>query len=145
MQTNANSIKAFNKEKPKMPTQKIHLLSLIAKANYPVTREMLEKWTGWKHNVITARLNELENEEVKIHSNNSSISQITGHEITAYDTFKTPEDRIEAIYKKRKEAQSKLDDLVSDYQEGNVHGHTLEMVKSEKNRLEKYIKKLDRL
>lgn len=142
---NINSAKAFEGEAPKMPTQKETILSYIAKANYPVSREMLANWTGFKHNVITARLHSLVNDEVRLKENPVTISASSGYEVVTYSTFSTPEERIEQIYKFRRNTEKKLNDLINDYQDGVLHGYTLEMVEKEKERLEKYIKKLDRL
>ncbi|WP_462250392.1 hypothetical protein [Ekhidna sp.] len=110
----------------------------------PVTIVEIAEYLNWRPGVVSARISELRDHYVLIkqHGNKKNGKSTT---VCTWVAFKDPDERMEAIYNKRKELKEKIDDLVNDFHNGSLHGYTISMVEQEKHKLQYQLNKIEKL
>ena len=78
-------------------------------------------------NEVTGRINELRDRHVLIRES-GHVKGLKGYE-TTWDTFNTPDDRREAIYRRFRQLTNQIETLESDYHNGNSDLTTLDIKK----------------
>ena len=110
----------------------------------PCSLHDIARTTGLPMSTVTGRMNELKEEHVLIKEIGKRCDHITDGPNALLDLYPSTEDRMEAIFRKRNEIKSAIDNFIEDYQSGNTDD-TKALVLDKVEKLRKKLKKIEEL
>lgn len=132
-QAHANIQNLSQKQKTVFQTIKLH---------GPMTSKEVAEFLNWDPNQVTGRIAELRDEEILIKQHgNKKAGRNT---VCTWSTFENPEDRMEGIYRARRDLKEVVEELeLSGH--GLSNGAALELIKSSIKKLKIRLKKIEQL
>lgn len=114
------------------------------KLHHPISSQDIQKLLGWPINMITGRVEELRDNYVRIKQAGISKNPVSNRDVCLWTVFDSPEERMEAIYRRRRELVEQIEEMERSGH-GLNEGAALDLIKSNIAKLKKKLSKVESL